>query len=350
LTAGDIEATVNDLLARKRLDGAIRTQMEEGRLTAAATLRLPYLADLFLNIRLTAEDGDPLPAVTGLRVGSLPLPAKLVYPLVTHQLERKGLLRGLSSGHGLVQSARIRDGKLELTFSGESQTTVRLRTLITEAAGAERLLAYHARLATALNESNTRYFVRLGQLMRPLFALAEQRSEAADPAAENRAVILLLAVYVNGYDPMSTPGGEVPALPERSVLLQGREDLGRHFMISAAFALTGQRALTDAIGLAKELNDTHSGSGFSFTDLAANRAGTTFGKRAAQPRYARRIQGVLAAGADDAVFMPNVGDLPEHLRGAEFSQRFRDVYSPEFKRLKRLIDERIDRLSLYSAP
>lgn len=350
LTASDIEAAVNDLMARKKLDGAIRTEMKGRYLTAAATLKFPYLADLFLNIRLTVEDGDPLPAVTGLRVGSLPLPPKAVNAFVIHQLESKGLLQRVSSDHGLILSAHIRDGKLELTFTGESQTTARLRALIIEAAGAERIRAYHDRLAAVLSESNTRHFVRLGLLMRPLFTLAEQRSEGADPAAENRAVILLLAAYVNGYDLMSAPAGDAPPLPERSVLLQGRQDLGRHFMTSAAFALAGQRTLADAIGLVKELNDTHSGSGFSFTDLAANRAGTIFGRRAAQPRYARRIQGVLAAGTDDSVFMPNVGDLPERLRGAEFFERFRDVYSPEFERLKQLIDERIDRLSLYAAP
>jgi hypothetical protein len=350
LTASDIETTVNDLMARKKLEGAVRTGMEGNCLTAAATLRLPYVADWFLNIRLTVEDGDPLPAVTSLRVGSLPLPPKVVNAFVIRQLESKGLLRNGPADHGLILSAHIRDGKLELTFTGESQTTQRLRALIIEAAGAERIHTYHHRLANAVSESHTRHFVRLGILMRALFTLAEQRSEAADPAAENRAVILLLAAYVNGYDLMSGQDGDAQPLPVRSVLLQGRQDLGRHFMTSAAFTLAGQRTLTDAIGLVKELNDTHSGSGFSFTDLAADRAGTVFGKRATQPRYARRIQSVLAAGTDDAVFMPNVGDLPERLHGAEFFERFRDVYSPEFERLKQLIDERIDQLSLYAAP
>lgn len=350
LTASDIETAINDLMARKKLEGAVRTEMEGNCLTAAATLRLPYVADRFLNVRLTVEDGDPLPAVTSLRVGSLPLPSKAVNAFVIRQLERKGLLRNVPGDQGLILSAHIRGGKLELTFAGESRTTGRLGALIVETAGPERIRAYHDRLAGALSESNTRHFVRLGILMRALFTLAEQRSAAADPAAENRAVILLLAAYVNGYDLMSGPEGDAPPLPVRSVLLQGRQDLGRHFMTSAALALAGQRTLTDAIGLIKELNDTHSGSGFSFTDLAANRAGTVFGKRAAQPRYARRIQGVLAAGTDDAVFMPNVGDLPERLRGAEFFERFRDVYSPEFERLKQLIDERIDRLSLYTDP
>ncbi|QXP94140.1 hypothetical protein [Methylococcus capsulatus] len=350
LTAGDIEAAVNDLMARKKLDGAIRTDMQGGCLAATVTLRLPYLAGWFLNIRLTVEDGDPLPAVTGLRVGSLPLPPKVVNAFVIHQMEKKGLLPNVPGDQGLILSAHIRDGKLELTFTGESQTAERLRALITEAAGAERIRSYHDRLANALSESNTRHFIRLGILTRALFALAAQRSGITDPAAENRAVILLLAAYVNGYDLMSGSDGDAQPLPVRSVLLQGRQDLGRHFMTSAAFALAGQRTLTDAIGLIKELNDTHSGSGFSFTDLAADRAGTVFGKRATQPQYARRIQGILAASTDDAVFMPNVGDLPERLRGAEFFERFRDVYSPQFERLTQLIDERIDRLSLYTAP
>jgi hypothetical protein len=59
---------------------------------------------------------------------------------------------------------------------------------------------------------------------------------------------------------------------------------------------------------------------------------------------------VLSENADESIFMPNTGDLPENLRATDFHKQFRDIYSPEFDRIKRLIDERVDRLTLYGDP
>ena len=62
--------------------------------------------------------------------------------------------------------------------------------------------------------------------------------------------------------------------------LQARPAGPRHLLISAARAAEGGGPLSDAIGVYKEVSDSRGGSGFSFNDLAADRAGTRLGLRA----------------------------------------------------------------------
>ena len=59
--------------------------------------------------------------------------------------------------------------------------------------------------------------------------------------------------------------------------MRGREDWARHYALSAALAVLEHPLVSDAAGLMKEELDalTH-GSGFSFGDLAADRAGVRF--------------------------------------------------------------------------
>ena len=64
--------------------------------------------------------------------------------------------------------------------------------------------------------------------------------------------------------------------------LNGRHDSAQHFVISAALAAWAGEPVAEAIGLYKELDDARRGSGFSFADLAADRAGTRFGELVAK--------------------------------------------------------------------
>lgn len=347
-SAEDLETAVNFLIARKRLKGVVNASLEGDRLYLIATLRLPTDPASFLNLRLLAEDGNPNLRITTLRIGKLILPGILVHGILQSEFRRRGLLRDGTVAPGMIESMRIIGDRLHITLGERWHVTTQIRRLVDEAVGRERLVAYHERLITVVNESGSRRFIRLDQLLRPLFLMALHRSQENDPALENKAVILLLATYVNGYDLLLGAGTGASTLPTRVVLLRKREDLSRHFLTSAALSLAGHRSFAEMIGMAKELNDTHSGSGFSFTDLAANQAGTLFGKRASSSRYARKIQRILSENAEEAVFLPDLSDLPENLHAPDFQERFGDIYSSEFERYKRLIEERISRLPLYS--
>ncbi|MCH2115557.1 MAG: matrixin family metalloprotease [Pirellulales bacterium] len=64
-------------------------------------------------------------------------------------------------------------------------------------------------------------------------------------------------------------------LPSRLAMF-GRQDLAKHFFVSAHSLVILGSAATRGAGLAKELLDARDGSGFSFADMAANRAGMIF--------------------------------------------------------------------------
>jgi hypothetical protein len=85
--------------------------------------------------------------------------------------------------------------------------------------------------------------------------------------------------------------------------------------------------------------DARRGSGFSFNDLAADRAGTRLGELAqAQPLDAQQR---LRAVRDDRELMPRWDDLPEYLSEAEFRRRFGGVGAPAYDHLLAEIDRRI---------
>lgn len=187
---------------------------------------------------------------------------------------------------------------------------------------------------------------RLGELLTPLFAAATTRSAGGDPAAENRALLGLLAGWASGRTLWARDGAR---LADYRLTLGGRRDLGRHFLVSAAIAASGETALSHLVGLLKEIADTGSGSGFSFADIAADRAGARFGELATRsPDEARELQRRVATGLADTELLPAVGDLPENLDGTAFRARFGTPAGESYRALIAEIDRRIASLPLYA--
>jgi hypothetical protein len=106
--------------------------------------------------------------------------------------------------------------------------------------------------------------------------------------------------------------------------------------------------LSRAVGIYKEVADSRGGSGFSFNDIAADRAGTRLGELAlARPRELQaRLAATQPAGIEDAALMPPWHDLPEFLPEAEFLRRYGGVGAPPYNRLLAEIDRRITALPL----
>lgn len=354
LTADDLTAVANFALLRKKLPGRAECAIEAGRLILVASIRLRLLGfEPFLNITLVADDAHPQAIIKRLQLGRLNLPDPLVGWLLGGVLHHTPLARYSRVGEQLIRQVRIQDdGRLAVVLNWNRDVLGRAEGLITDLADKERLLVYRDKLAEVVGQAQMKRFVRLGLLTQPLFALAKTRSEQDnDPVAENRALILVLGAYVGGKNlgnlllPV-TAGSAQPA--QRGVLLNRRIDTAQHFVGSAALTLSGHNTLADMIGLAKEMNDTHNGSGFSFVDLAADQAGVLFGKMAVRSEEtARKAQEILGQSADESVFMPAIKDLPENLNPVDFAERFKDIDSPEFQALKSQIEARILACPLY---
>jgi hypothetical protein len=133
------------------------------------------------------------------------------------------------------------------------------------------------------------------------------------------------------------------------VTLGGRQDLMLHFLYSAGITMATQQGIGIAAGEFKELLDSgNDGSGFSFADLAADRAGIKFVTVAtASEAAARQLQESLVANNGEAGFFPDTADLQEGLSEEQFRQQFGSVESEHYHKQLALIDQRIARLPVY---
>ena len=95
----------------------------------------------------------------------------------------------------------------------------------------------------------------------------------------------------------------------------GRNDLSRHFWVSAALVILFDENRSMTVRIGKEMMDaTEGGSGFSFVDLTADRAGTLLAVAATKNgANARNMQTKIGQGVVIADFFPGIEDLPEGL-------------------------------------
>lgn len=186
--------------------------------------------------------------------------------------------------------------------------------------------------------------------------LARFRSDSslypdADPVQENTALLWALAAKC-GSTRFADMVGLSSGFPWQfePVKLDGRRDLAQHFIYSAILEQVGRQDFALNIGEIKELMDSgKGGSGFSFADLAADKAGVAFALRLTKSTsQAREVQQRLTAVSSEKLFFPSIENLPEGLSEQQFQQRFGSVGSPRYQELASYIDQRIARLPLYS--
>lgn len=332
--------------ARRWLGLDARVRLQPGRLLAQASVPAPW--GRWLNLELALRQTAAAPEIEHLRIGRLPLPAALALPVLRSLAQRRGLQPDALLAMRWIESVVMGPGTVAVLYRIDPHTVARLRAALVAPPDQQRLRAYQDRLAR-LTRVGADQNHSVASLLSPLLRLAAERTaQGGDAAAENRAALLTLTFYANRR-PL---GLLVPAAYQwpqpwpAVVALRQRQDFALHFLVSAVIAAEAGTPLADAVGLWKELADARGGgSGFSFNDLAADRAGTRFGELAVGD--ARRLQQRVAAGMSDADLLPQVSDLPEHLPEAEFLARFGGVGGAGYQRLVETIESRIDALPIF---
>lgn len=339
LDGRELSLGLNYLATRLGLAGAAASVGGDA-LVIRSGVRLPRLpAALYLNLELTLQPAGQVLKPARLRLGSLPLPAEAAGRLLHWGLSLSPLSPQYAVARDMLRSARLEENRLHLGFVWHGQA---LEAAVARGAGLDlaALESYRQCLAA---QSGLEFAPLLGRV----FAQARQRSARADPVAENRAALTALAERVLGAR-LVTVGGVDRIRRGGGIRLGGRADFAQHFALSAFMAATGGAGFADAAGLYKELQDAREGSGFSFNDLAADRAGARLGEAAtASGREARRLQAALADVKDAAAFFPRVDDLPEFMGQAEFQRRFGGVGAPAYQAMAKKIEARIAALPLY---
>ena len=347
LRAADLEQLLDRASARLApMAWRVRLVAGQARLQLSVDLGR-WAAPLWLNVDATLQQTEALPDLQRWQVGALPLPAWAGTWLLQHlatQLDQ-GLEAGLA--RDLVRRVEFRPGEVRVAYTWRGDLGARLGIALLPAGDVARLQAYAERLAALGPALPAGEDVSLARLLPPMFDLARQRSAAGeDPKRENRAAILALVMMAEGrrYASLSPAASPWPDPPRRVVLLAGRPDLPRHFLIAALLTVDGGERLADSMSLAKEVDDARFGSGFSFNDLAAGRAGARFAVLATDAP--RALQAVVARGVAESDLLPEVGDLPEFMALPAFKRRFGEVGSPSYRAMMALIELRLDALPL----
>ncbi|MUH73706.1 hypothetical protein [Psychrosphaera haliotis] len=168
---------------------------------------------------------------------------------------------------------------------------------------------------------------------------------------ENRHALWALATYFGNRRFAKIAGLSMPSTikPNQTPVLRTRQDLSLHFLYSAILEQLGGKQIGLNIGEIKELYDANEGgSGYSFADLAADKAGLSFSQFVVySEQKARQAQQMLAGIKEEAVFFPQINKLPEGLSATQFQQELGNKHSAQYKVLERIIDNRITELPLY---
>ena len=345
----ELDLALNYLLQRYA-KGSGHVDLQPHRATTTASLPLPLVpVSLYLNATAVVGDTAGEPRLRELRIGRVNIPPWAV-PWLVRAIGKFTTGEHTFPAVGeLIKELRIAPQKLTAVYRWDESLPDRVRAGLLTSDDQARIKSYHDRLVEIARQAASRK-LSLVDLFKPLFALARDRSRDHDPAKENRAALLVLTLYVTGEKPGSliAAAKSWPTPLRREITLNNRDDFAKHFIVSAALAAYADSPLANAVGLYKELDDARGGSGFSFNDIAADRAGTKFGEAlVVGAAMGRKLQQQLAQGIREAEVMPTTHDLPEFMQEAEFKRRFGGVGAPAYDAMMARIERRIVALPFY---
>jgi uncharacterized protein YfiM (DUF2279 family) len=211
----------------------------------------------------------------------------------------------------------------------------------------ERICKFHSQI-DGVGQASVGYYLSTA------FSFAEKRSYMSEaPVEENRAALLALAIFLGSSNFDSVVG----ALDEETLatcqprnsqmVLANRNDLRLHFIFSVALKIISDSEISFAIGEFKELLDSQQGgSGFSFADLAADRAGIRFAELALDENGALRVQQMASELRQEKTFFPSIAGLPEGIPQQVFDERG-GIEGDYYKQHLATINRRIDGLAIY---
>lgn len=342
----ELDLTLN-YAANQFAGGAARLKIESG--TARIQATLPLAAGFFgrfINLYIELKQTSALPEISALKLGRLPVPSFIANSLVKLGFSMMPFAADWQPIIRMVNTVRFSSRRMIVSYIWHGNLPIHLGSALLSDREREALLFYQTRLTELTHTGQPS--IALTTLLRALFQSAVQRSAQGDAIEENRAVIRVLAFYVNqkNLGQLMPADGHWPKPVWRKVLLQNRDDLSKHYLVSALLAADAGSPLANAVGLYKEIQDSRGGSGFSFNDLAADRAGTLLGEGAIVSEQSARVLQKLLTTAAEADIMPETADLPEFIPEAEFKRRYGGLAGEAYQKMAEEIERRIAALAV----
>jgi hypothetical protein len=181
--------------------------------------------------------------------------------------------------------------------------------------------------------------------VRRAFALPQAGAAQTD---QNRAALLALAMLAVD-ESIDDLGGEARPAIERCritspvLMLGGRDDLSRHWALSAGLAARLGTHMASSMGVWKELLDSlPHGSGFSFVDLAADRSGFRHARAASLPEQAGPLADRLARATGTTLVPPRLLAGPEGMTQHQWEARYTNSDAAAYQAAIAAIDGQLD--------
>ena len=306
--------------------------------------------------------GDKGFAIDHCRLGKIPLPGAIANGMLSMAVKAALAAPADQQLLSLLRKGKLANGKLYFVDENASALKLKLNPQLYQARNMARdLLQSDSRFAPDIAV----YLQQLQNLQlqnpserslafysRELLLFAAARAAGDNPEYEYRQAMWALAVGFGNrnfirYATDNAEPDQVPRLTK--VTLLGRHDLALHFLYSAVFQQLGSAGISSQIGNLKEILDADSGgSGFSFADLSADRAGILFAERLSSIDANRVAQ--FVSDAMEIAMMPAVHDLPEGLTEQQVIEQLGGYQGAGFKVLEREIAFRLAKLALYQQP
>ncbi|MDP2882586.1 MAG: hypothetical protein Q8N89_13530 [Azonexus sp.] len=332
-------------LASRGLHGRGALVLGEETAEIRLSRRVPLLpGEHYLNFRATLREGKGEPKIFAAALGQLPIPPQLLEFLLATAVQGAGYE---------AEWTLARQSIRELIFDPQRQRIVvayvwepalldRARSIAFQPDDLVRIRSAQESLAALLDHHAPGRPVPLASVLRTVLDI-----DGADQHENRRAALLVLGVYLaeKNIASLIPEARGWPQLRQVTLMLAGRGDTAQHFVVSATLAAWAGEPVADAIGVYKEMADSRHGSGFSFADLAADRAGTRFGELLS--RRDARLNALLEKELTDGDLIPVISDLPESISAADFRRRFGNTSSPAYRQLTAEIERRLDALPLY---
>lgn len=332
-------------LANHFLDGRGAFSMGEESAEIRLTVPIPYLpVPRYINLRASFREAEGEPRIATASLGKLPLPPQLLEWALESALQASSHAAEWRLTRDAIRRLAFEPttGMVVIDYVWNTEILDRARSMLFSPADIQRLREAQTALAGMLDHRAPRSAVPLIAVLKPLLELPDD-----DRRARRRTSLLLLAVYLAEKDIAELiPEARRWAKPRPVALtLRGRHDTAQHFVISATLAAWAGEPVAEAVGAYKELHDARHGSGFSFADLAADRAGTRFGELVAGNDI--RVDKLMQGKPTDGDLVPPLYGLPEYLPERIFLSRYGGPGQPSYDELLSEIERRLNKLPIY---
>jgi len=313
----------------------------------------------FINIIGTLTTSGTSIKVDKFKIGKLTIPGVFINYIVRisdDYLLSFDIYNDLKINKNAIKHISINNSNLNIVYEWDIKSFNNLResgkNLLLSQDQQTRLILYQNELATIIAPYKKKN-VSLVTIIRPMFKFASQQTNISNsPKVENIAMLQVLSLYAINKGLKHFINADMQnrlKIPVKATLtLNGRHDLAQHFLVSAGLTISTGTKLANLIGLAKEVEDSDGGSGFSFADLAADKAGVKLAETATDSEYhAFLLQENMVLVKMESEFMPAIDRLPEGIMKLEFNKQYGDLDSSSYNLVNNEIEKRIQQCKVY---